>query len=161
MSISSIAKTQFFEIFARDCLRQKWTLFCLNKFPCCQTSFEARETRWDLSVWMDHQGKYNKELRRTVTHTSVMAGFTVCVGLPMWCNFDFWKHSQSSSKQTLAVSWEARLPVLHSLSIPWHPAVQNDSIITTISHPEPSNFVRRMLHENEGLWKGTVLIVRK
>ena len=31
----------------------------------------------------------------------------------------------------------------------------------TISYIEPSNFLRRMLDENEGLWKGPVLIVRK
>ena len=31
----------------------------------------------------------------------------------------------------------------------------------TISYPEPSNFLRRMLDENEGLWKGLVLKVHK
>ena len=30
-----------------------------------------------------------------------------------------------------------------------------------ISYPEPTNFLRRMLGENEGLWKGLVLKVRK
>ena len=30
-----------------------------------------------------------------------------------------------------------------------------------ISYPEPSNFLRRMLDENEGLWKGPLLKVRK
>ena len=30
-----------------------------------------------------------------------------------------------------------------------------------ISYPEPSNFLQRMLDENEGLWKGPVLKVRK
>ena len=30
-----------------------------------------------------------------------------------------------------------------------------------ISYPEPSNFLQRLLDENEGLWKGLVLKVRK
>ena len=30
-----------------------------------------------------------------------------------------------------------------------------------ISFPEPAKFLPRMLDENEGLWKGPVLIVRK
>ena len=33
--------------------------------------------------------------------------------------------------------------------------------IRPISYPEPANFLQRMLNENEGLWKGPVLIVRK
>ena len=36
-----------------------------------------------------------------------------------------------------------------------------DVITKPISYPEPSNFLRRMLDGNEGLWKGLVLIVRK
>ena len=31
----------------------------------------------------------------------------------------------------------------------------------TISYPELTNFLRRMLDEKEGLWKGLVLKVRK
>ena len=34
-------------------------------------------------------------------------------------------------------------------------------ICTKPSYPESSNFLRRVLDENEGLWKGPVLIVRK
>ena len=30
-----------------------------------------------------------------------------------------------------------------------------------ISYTEPSNFLQRMVDENEGLWKGLVLTVRK
>ena len=34
-------------------------------------------------------------------------------------------------------------------------------VANTISYPEPSNFLLRMLDVNEGLWKGLVLKVRK
>ena len=34
-------------------------------------------------------------------------------------------------------------------------------MIVKLSYPVPSNFLRRMLDENEGLWKGPVLKVRK
>ena len=33
--------------------------------------------------------------------------------------------------------------------------------VTPISYPEPANFLRRMLDEKEGFWKGPVLIVSK
>ena len=38
----------------------------------------------------------------------------------------------------------------------WNWLIRN----TTISYPEPSSFLLRMLDENEGLWKGPVLKVR-
>ena len=33
--------------------------------------------------------------------------------------------------------------------------------LSSISYPEPSNFLQHMLDENEGLWKGLVLKVCK
>ena len=47
----------------------------------------------------------------------------------------------------------------------WHERMRCSEEISSvrfaISYPEPPNFLRRMLDENEGLWKGPVLKVRK
>ena len=77
---------------------------------------------------------------------------------PAWtCQFHFFQPSHTFA-QTQGPGW---LPSINSWRIKDNTGIIQRYFITdahyTISYPETSSFLLRMLDENEGLWKGPIL----